>query len=87
MSDKAKTSETRNKSLSKKLASMAAAASNDDGVQLLTMEKLIAELAKQREVFKNDMSALIQDSVRPLQASVDSLRSTVDSFQTRLVLM
>ncbi|KAL7392371.1 hypothetical protein ABVT39_023864 [Epinephelus coioides] len=48
------------------------------------MDKLIAELEKQCSSLKEDMSNLIRDSIRPLQASVDALHKTVNTFQNRL---
>lgn len=48
------------------------------------MSKLVPELYKQRASLREDMSTLIQDSVRPLQASVDALRKTVKTFHGRL---
>lgn len=44
----------------------------------LSMTQLVSELAKQREVLKEDMAALILNSVKPLQTSVDT------SFQSQL---
>ncbi|CAM4662324.1 unnamed protein product [Leuciscus chuanchicus] len=74
-----------------KLASMVTASSQDENQDSegnmddsLSMTQLIAELAKQREVLKEDMAALILNSVKPLQISVDALRETVNSFQSRL---
>ena len=48
------------------------------------MRELVAELGKQRTSLKEDISALIQESIAPLQASVNTLNETATSFQTRL---
>ncbi|KAL0188442.1 hypothetical protein M9458_015541 [Cirrhinus mrigala] len=50
----------------------------------LSMTQLVSELAKQREVLREDMAALILNSVKPLHSSVDALHNTVNSFQSRL---
>lgn len=79
-------------SLASKLASKMAAAdsenvvndSPDDVPESLSMSQLVTELQKQRTSLREDMSALIQDSVKPLQTSVDSLRDIVNNFQGRL---
>lgn len=55
-----------------------------DGEEGLSMTMLVAELNKQRSSLREDMSTLIQNSLSPLQASVDALHGTVNSFQTRL---
>lgn len=60
---------------------MAAAEKTSDS---LSMNQLVAELAKQRASLKDDMAILIQESIKPLQTSVDGLRDTVNSFQGRL---
>lgn len=57
----------------------------EDTGDTLSMTKLVSELAKQRASLREDMTTLIQDSVKPLQVSVDALRTTVNSFQHRLV--
>lgn len=82
---------TRASTISSKLAQMATASNEANVTQEgdgnsgdLSMDKLIAELAKQRTSLKEDMSTLIQDSITPLQASVDALHETVNSFQRRL---
>ena len=51
----------------------------------VSMSELITELSKQRVNFKEDVATLIQESVQPLQASVNGLRDEVSSFQGRLV--
>ncbi|XP_014873801.1 E3 ubiquitin-protein ligase SMURF2-like [Poecilia latipinna] len=51
----------------------------------VSMSQLVTELSKQRNNFKEDVATLIQESIRPLQASVDGLRDEVGSFQGRLV--
>lgn len=40
--------------------------------------------AKQRTSLKEDVSTLIQDAIRPIQASLDSLQTTVTSSQSGL---
>src|SRR4029434_9749825 len=50
----------------------------------VSMSELVAELGKQRTSLKEDISALIQDSIAPLQASVNTLNETVTHFQTQL---
>ena len=71
--------------LASKVAAMASHASEEtltpNGV---SMSELVAELGKQRTSLKEDISALIQDSIAPLQASVNTLNETATSFQTRL---
>lgn len=75
-----------------KLAKMAAASSDatsspgliKDSPDILSSQ-LVAELEKQRVSFWEDVSALIQESVKPLQASVDALHETVGQFNGRLV--
>lgn len=89
MSNKQKNTSSQSKKGSK-LASMMA--SSQDDIQVaegnvddsLSMTQLISELAKQRETLKEDMAALILNSVKPLQTSVDALHDTVNSFQSRL---
>ncbi|KAI4818627.1 hypothetical protein KUCAC02_003933 [Chaenocephalus aceratus] len=49
------------------------------------MSQLVSELEKQRTSLRKDMSELIQESVKPLQSSVDALRETVNQFNKRLV--
>ena len=56
-----------------------------DSSDCLSMNQLVTELAKNRVTLLEDISTLIQDSVRPIQAAVDALRDTVSSFQERLV--
>ncbi|KAG7458357.1 hypothetical protein JOB18_005825 [Solea senegalensis] len=55
-----------------------------DATDTISMSQLVAELAKQRAGLKNDVSGLIQESLKPLQTTMDALRDTVGSFQTRL---
>ena len=55
-----------------------------DSPDTLSMNQLVSELAKQRVSLREDMSALIQESVKPLQTSVDALRETVNHFNGRL---
>ena len=68
-----------------KVAAMASHASEEtltpNGV---SMSELVAELGKQRTSLKEDISALIQESIAPLQASVNTLNETVTHFQTQL---
>ena len=76
---------TRNTSASK-LATMASPANerssgNGDGI---SMDQLVEELSKQRASLRDDISILIQDSVSPLQTSMNAIKETVDNFQTRL---
>lgn len=77
--------------LAGKLAKMAASSKASDAPGLikeapetLSMSQLVAELEKQRASFREDMSALIRESVKPIQTSVDALRGTVNNFQGRL---
>lgn len=51
---------------------------------IVSMPQLVTELAKQRSVLTEDISRLIQGSLKPLQTAVDALRDTVNSFQARL---
>lgn len=73
---------TRN-TLATKLSTMASEASppNSDGI---TMTQLVQELAKQRESLKEDISTLIQESLVPLQTTVNALTESVNSVQQRL---
>ncbi|RXN14940.1 LINE-1 type transposase domain-containing 1 [Labeo rohita] len=48
------------------------------------MDLLISELTKQRISIRDDISALIQESIGPLQSSVNALRESVEGFQSRL---
>lgn len=52
---------------------------------LLSTDQLVSELEKQRASLLKDLSTLIQESVKPLQSSVDALRETVNHFNGRLV--
>lgn len=63
------------------MASPANRPSQEEGI---SMTQLVQELSKQRASIKEDISSLIQESIGPLQASVDALRETVNGFQTRL---
>ena len=80
-----KQSTTRN-TIASKLATMASPANecssnNDDG---LSMGQLVEELSKQRASLREDISILIQESIGPLQSSVNAIKETVDTFQRRL---
>ena len=55
-----------------------------DATDTISMPQLVAELVKQRAGLKNDVSGLIQESLKPLQTAMDALRDTVGSFQARL---
>ncbi|KAI4808333.1 hypothetical protein KUCAC02_000397 [Chaenocephalus aceratus] len=69
-----------------KIAKMAAASSGaSDTPDTFSMSQLVSELEKQRASLRKDMSELIQESVKPLQSSVDALRETVNQFNKRLV--
>ncbi len=57
-----------------------AAAVSDEFPDTLSMNQLVLELEKQQASFREDTSALIQESVKPLQTSVDALRETVNDF-------
>ena len=50
----------------------------------VSMRELVAKLGIQQTSLKKDISALIQESIASLQASVNTLNETVTSFQTRL---
>lgn len=70
--------------IASKLATMASsgnARSSDAGI---SMNQLVEELSKNRASLKEDISILIQESVGPLQVSIDAIKETVDSFQSRL---
>lgn len=72
-----------------KLAKMAAASSDTsntpgDSLDILSASQLVSELEKQRTSLRNDMLMLIQESMKPLQASVDALCETVNHFNGRL---
>lgn len=47
---------------------------------VLTMDLLSAEFAKQRTTLKADVSTLIQEAIKPIQDSMDSLQATVTSL-------
>lgn len=66
-----------------KLAKMAAEAP-DEAPEILLMSKLVSKLERQRASLREDMSALIQNSVKPLQTSVDALHEMVNNFNGRL---
>lgn len=76
-----------------KLAKMATASSDadntpglvEDSPDMLSTSQLVSELEKQRTSLLKDMSALIQESLKPLRTSVDALRETVNHFNGRLV--
>ncbi|KAJ3602406.1 hypothetical protein NHX12_030161 [Muraenolepis orangiensis] len=53
--------------------------------ETISMKQLVAELAKQRAGLMDDVSHLIQESLKPLETAVGALRDTVGSFQARLV--
>ena len=53
----------------------------------MAMDQLVEELSKQRASLRDDISILIQDSVSPLQTSMNAIKETVDNFQTRLTAM
>lgn len=71
------------RTVASKLSAMASEASSpeSDGI---TMTQLVEELAKQRESLKEDISALIQDSLVPLQTTMKALAESVNSVQQRL---
>lgn len=50
----------------------------------ISMSQLLVELSKQRVSLRVDISTLIQDSIGPLQTSVNAIQETVASFQSRL---
>lgn len=50
----------------------------------ITMDQLSTEFAKQRTSLRDDISSLIQEAIKPLQATLDSLQTAVSSFQKRL---
>ena len=51
---------------------------------VISKDQLGAEFAKQRTTLREDVSLLIQESIKPLQALLDSLQTTVNTFQQRL---
>ena len=51
---------------------------------VISKDQLAAEFAKQRTTLRDDVSRLIQESTMPLQASLDSLQTTVNTFQQGL---
>ena len=55
-----------------------------DSTDTISMSQLVAELSKQRAGLKDDLSELIQESLKPLQTTMDVLQETVSAFQTRL---
>lgn len=74
-----------------KLASFAASNPPTTAGAPVTPEKPAAAVvamdqlsAKQRTSLKEDVSTLIQDAIRPIQASLDSLQTTVTSSQSGL---
>ncbi|RXN10941.1 LINE-1 type transposase domain-containing 1 [Labeo rohita] len=76
-------------SIAGKLAAMAAASNVKNQAAGETFESvstdlLISELTKQRISIRDDISALIQESIGPLQSSMNALRESVEGFQSRL---
>lgn len=71
------------RTVASKLSTMASEASpaKSDGI---TMTQLVKEFAKQRESLKEDVSTLIQESLVPLQTTVNALSESVNSVQQRL---
>lgn len=67
-----------------KLSAMASKAASERGSDGVSMTQLVAELGKQRTSMIEDISALIRESITPLQASVSALTETVTGFHTRL---
>lgn len=78
---------TTRTSLASKLAMMASAEKSEEALPEndgVSMSQLVTELAKQRASIKEDISVLIQESMTPLQASMNALTETLASFQSRL---
>lgn len=73
--------EPKKSTLSSRVANMAAA-SNTASNELAGM--LTAEMGKQRENLKEDMAALIQASLAPIQSSIASFREIVDTLGQRV---
>lgn len=63
------------------MASPASECSSKDGI---TMTQLVEEPSKQRASLRENISTLIQESLGPLQTSVNPLKKTMDNFQQRL---
>lgn len=63
---------------------MAAALSQDGNQDAEGNLDDVTKLAKQWEILKEDMTALILNFVKPLQTLVDALRDTVNSFRNQL---
>ena len=79
------TQPTTRTSVASRVASMAAASSETtSSTEGVSMSQLVAKLDKQRSSLKEDISALIQESIASLQSSVNTLTETVTSFQARL---
>ncbi|KAL2092687.1 hypothetical protein ACEWY4_012485 [Coilia grayii] len=76
-----KESETKKSShtLSAKVANMATTANTDDFAMMLS-----TEMEKQREHFKEDMSALITTSLAPIQASLANFHEMVKTLEQRV---
>ena len=53
----------------------------------ISMKQLVDELAKQRGGLKDDVSHLIQESLKPLETAVGALRDTVGSFQAGVLVI
>ena len=53
----------------------------------LAVGQLSAEFAKQRTSLWDDVSLFMREVIKPLQDSLDSLQSTVNSFQSRLTFV
>ena len=79
---------TTRTSVAGKVAAIASASPHSGGTtanaKAVSVSQLVAELSKQRSSLKEDISALIQESIAPLQSSVNALTETVTSFQARL---
>lgn len=87
---KATTVNKRPNSVSSKLATMVVAHIGAKPVRaeecsnVLSKDKLIAKLAKQHASLKEDVLILIQNSITPLQTSLQAVHEKVNLFQSHL---
>ena len=79
---------TTRTSIASKEAALAIASPHSGGMTAdaegVSVSELVAELSKQRSSLKEDISALIHESIALLQSSVNALTQTVTGFQARL---
>lgn len=78
MPNASKNKEEKKQTLSSKVANMASESSNELAVMLAK------EMEKQRVNLREDMTALIQSSLAPIQSALTSFQETVDTIDRRV---